>query len=83
MNTEFSISPDITDAMALIRQAINIGVLPSSKDGNVDLIVNHEGEERWESWPLLDAAVDLVNSGEIGMLKQTITEALAMIPEPA
>ena len=97
MNTEISISPgiadtmddvlrrsnDINSAIDLIRQAICIGVLPSSEDDHVDLIVGYEDGERWESWPLLEAAIDLVNSGEIGMLRQSVTEALAMIPDPA
>lgn len=78
MNTELISGPEVADAIDLIVKAIEVGVLTSSEEGCVNLIVRHDDDERWESWPIHDAAMDLVDSDEMPMLKEAVDEALAV-----
>lgn len=74
-STEALAAP-VREACALIRRAAELGILhmPDDKSVVVCHFVEEDGEEKevWVQTDMLEAAISLVNSGDVPMLKSVI-----------
>ena len=68
-------SAEVNAAADLIREAASLGLLTMPDNDHVMVVVSDEKAGHYEQFNLLDAAIDLINSGNVDALKDAIKGA--------